>query len=199
MGNSLTYVCIYCIIILLSVGDIMKERRRGNYKNSQEYIKLQGEITRLNNKLQELYEKKRRIKFYDEKSSKINKIFLAIIISFEILAIILSKGILLLIQSVVVGGLSAIGFDTSKKVYEEEKKLKAGNREIDIEIENTEAELKIARGNLDAYVKKQQKEMSEEESKSNVLSNSKEFNDINNKEESYTRVRTLGKNNENEE
>ncbi len=194
----------------------MKERRRGSFKNNQEYIKLQNEIGRLNNKLQELYEKKRRIKFYDEKSSKINKIFLAIIVSFEILAIILSKGLLLLIQTFVVGGLSVIGFDTSKKVYEEEKKLKAGNREIDIEIENTEAELKIARGNLDAYVKKQQKEMENEKenSKSNVLANSKEFNksgyfsnnevreisqEEEDKDESYIRVKALGKNNDNEE
>lgn len=194
----------------------MKERRRGSFKNNQEYIKLQNEISRLNNKLQELYEKKRRIKLYDEKSSKINKIFLAIIVSFEILAIILSKGLLLLIQTFVVGGLSIIGFDTSKKVYEEEKKLKAGNREIDIEIENTEAELKIARGNLDAYVKKQQKEMENEKenSKSNVLANSKEFNksgyfsnnevreisqEEEDKDESYIRVKALGKNNDNEE
>ena len=194
----------------------MKERRRGSFKNNQEYIKLQNEISRLNNKLQELYEKKRRIKLYDEKSSKINKIFLAIIVSFEILAIILSKGLLLLIQTFVVGGLSVIGFDTSKKVYEEEKKLKAGNREIDIEIENTEAELKIARGNLDAYVKKQQKEMENEKenSKSNVLANSKEFNksgyfsnnevreisqEEEDKDESYIRVKALGKNNDNEE
>lgn len=178
----------------------MKERKRGSYKNSQEYIKLQSEIARLNNKLQELYEKKRRIKLYDEKSSKINRIFLAIAVSFEILAIILSKGILLLIQSFVVAGLSFIGFDTSKKVYEEEKKLKAGNRDIEIEIENTEAELKIARGNLDAYVKEQQRAMENNNGlgKSKKLSSNQEFNKdmeySEDKEQSYTRVKSLGKN-----
>lgn len=184
----------------------MRERKRGNFKNSQEYIKLQSEITRLNDKLQELYEKKRRIKFYDEKSSKINKIFLVMAISFEILAIILSKGILLIIQSFVVGGLSFIGFDTSKKAYEEEKKLKASNREIDAEIESTEAELKIARGNLESYVREKQKEIdaSNRLGKSKNLSSNSEMNvDVDysdDREQSYARVKTLGKNdNENYE
>lgn len=179
----------------------MRERKRGNFKNSQEYIKLQDEISRLNKKLQELYEKKRKIKLYKDKSSKINKIFLLLAVSFEILAIILSKGILLLIQTFVVGGLSLIGFDTSKKVYAEEKKLVASGAEIDIEIENTEAELKIARGNLDAYVKKQQNTLnnSNDLENSNSLSNSNNYNrNMSYNEESNIKTRSLGKNNDND-
>lgn len=136
----------------------MSNRNRKSYKNSQEYIKLQSEIARLNTKLQELYEKKNKIKLYNEKMSKINKIYLLIIISFEIFSIIVTKGALLLIQSFVVVGLTFVGFDTSKKVYIEEKKIKIENPNIDTEIEDTEAELKIAKGNLNEYIKKKQRE-----------------------------------------
>jgi hypothetical protein len=179
----------------------MGERKKNNYKNSQEYIKLQGEITRLNTKLQDLYEKKKKIKFFDDKMSKINKIYMIMAVSFEILALILTKGLLLLIQSFVVVGVSFIGIDTSKKVYDEEKKLKADNAQIDIDIENTEAELKIARGNLEAYVKKQQRnnESSLEkvdvksmdmERKFNVIYSDTEERDASN----YPKVKTLEKN-----
>ena len=136
--------------------------RDKSYKNNQEYIKLQDEITHLNAKLKELYDKKKKIKLYNDKVSKINKIYLIIAVSFEILAIILTKGLLLIIQSFVVAGVSFIGFDTSKKVYEEERKIKINNKNIDTEIESTEAELKIAKGNLDSYVKRQQKQNKEE-------------------------------------
>lgn len=141
--------------------------RDKSYKNNQEYIKLQDEITHLNAKLKELYDKKKKIKLYNDKVSKINKIYLIIAVSFEILAIILTKGLLLIIQSFVVAGVSFIGFDTSKKVYEEERKIKINNKNIDTEIESTEAELKIAKGNLDSYVKRQQKQNKEELEKDN--------------------------------
>ena len=125
-----------------------------------------------------------------------------IAVSFEILAIILSKGVLLIIQTFVVGGLSFIGFDTSKRVYDEEKKLKASNREIDIEIENTEAELKIARGNLDAYVKSQEKKF-EEKSVGNEKSFSNNLEIVNDfdysDDRSSTKVRSLGKGDNNRE
>lgn len=152
----------------------MGVKSRKSYKNTQEYIKLQSEITRLNDKLRDLYEKKRRIKFFDDKVSKINKMYLLIAVTLEIFAIIITRGALLIAQSFVVAGLGFIGLDTSKKIYEEERKLKAENPNIDIEIENTEAELKIARGNLNEYVKKKEEELIKENSlgKSKIINQS---------------------------
>lgn len=138
----------------------MSDKKNKSYKNSQEYIKLQSEIARLNTKLQDLYEKKTKIRLYDEKISKINKLYLLILISFEIFSVIITRGALLFIQSFVVVGLSFVGFDASRKVYIEEKKIKVENPEIDTEIENTEAELKKAKGNLNEYIKRKQREES---------------------------------------
>ena len=188
--------------------------RDKSYKNNQEYIKLQDEITHLNAKLKELYDKKKKIKLYNDKVSKINKIYLIIAVSFEILAIILTKGLLLIIQSFVVAGVSFIGFDTSKKVYEEERKIKINNKNIDTEIESTEAELKIAKGNLDSYVKRQQKQNKEELAKDNskelgrnIINNispritpsfEEEAENKENKEKDiYARIKSLGRRDDN--
>ncbi len=188
--------------------------RDKSYKNNQEYIKLQDEITHLNAKLKELYDKKKKIKLYNDKVSKINKIYLIIAVSFEILAIILTKGLLLIIQSFVVAGVSFIGFDTSKKVYEEERKIKINNKNIDTEIESTEAELKIAKGNLDSYVKRQQKQNKEELEKDNskelgrnIINNispritpsfEEEAENKENKEKDiYARIKSLGRSDDN--
>ena len=188
--------------------------RDKSYKNNQEYIKLQDEITHLNAKLKELYDKKKKIKLYNDKVSKINKIYLIIAVSFEILAIILTKGLLLIIQSFVVAGVSFIGFDTSKKVYEEERKIKINNKNIDTEIESTEAELKIAKGYLDSYVKRQQKQNKEELEKDNskelgrnIINNispritpsfEEEAENKENKEKDiYARIKSLGRSDDN--